>query len=74
MKNKITIQDAREIVAKLDFPASPVDWKLDMEKVAKAYKSYANQTDHETAIQFIFYYLHRYRVLNFVVIDADKTI
>ena len=72
MKKKLTIQEAREIVAKLDFPASPPDWKLDMEKVAKAYKTYANQSDHETAAQFIFYYLHRYRVLTFQVIDTDK--
>ena len=73
MKKKITIQEAREIVAEMDFGPLPATWTLDLEKVAHAYKSFAPKRFPRNRCEFILYYLHRYRVrVRRPGHDADK--
>jgi hypothetical protein len=62
---KITITEAKATVKDIDFGQLPKGWTLDMEKIAKAYKTFCNQSDHQTAIDFIKFNIHQFRVITY---------
>jgi hypothetical protein len=66
----MTLQQALEIVNGLTFDKVPANWKLDRQLMAKAYRSYRRHTTHEIAVDFLGFYLHQFRIRDFVILNA----